>query len=684
VNATIMPSQETLRGDEFFQSIAKRPPFTKLHPRVAGFLKQYFAKEKAIAFGDRFVVNTHFPSFPSPAFEHLVEQFAELGNAATRRLYSVTLAVTNRCPFNCWHCYNAGRSQHDVPLPVLRDLARELQDLGAVMVTLTGGEPLLRDDLPEILRAFDSRSCVVLGTTGEGLTAERARNLKDEGLFAVGISLDSDREAEHDRSRGRAGAFRSALHALRVAGEAGLYPYVVSVATREFLQRSRFMPFLRFAAEAGALEVHLLEPSATGKLAGRTEVLLSAAERQQIFDYQGEVAQRADLPILSSFAYLESPDAFGCGAGLTHLYIDGSGEVCPCNLVPLSFGNVGQEPFRRILERMGQHFCRPRTGCVGRQLAKRLPRVGLPAAPETSCAICEQYLPPNHAVPAFFRIRDEAQGKDVGAPELRDAYDRVHQDYDEFWLTAAAKPTEELVQKMDWSGQESVFEAGCGTGFATALLARRSDKVVAADLSQAMQTEARARLQAQGLRNVRFIAGDALAALESGEEYDRIVSSWVLGYIPLVPFFAAVHRALKPGGQLGFVVHRENSPAEPLEIFGELVAEDPTVLQKRVAFDFPRDTDQVRGLLQAAGFDIATVWQDSIVFHYANAGQVLEHLLKSGAGTAFYDAIDPTRRPGLTKRFLENLAARHAGESVIEVRHEYVGCVANRAQRLLS
>ena len=138
-----------------------------------------------------------------------------------------------------------GEASTTLPLPVLRNLAGELQDLGAVMVTLTGGEPLLREDLPEILRSFDSRSCLVLGTTGEGLTAERARTFRDSGLFAVGISLDSDQEAEHDRLRGRAGAFRSALQALRVARETGLYPYVVSVATREFLQRSRFMPFLR-------------------------------------------------------------------------------------------------------------------------------------------------------------------------------------------------------------------------------------------------------------------------------------------------------------------------------------------------------------------------------------------------------------------------------------------------------
>ena len=667
-----------MRGDIFFQNIAKRPPFTKLHPRVAGFLKQYFSKEKVIPFGEKFVVNTHFPPLPSPAFDSLVKQFAELGNAATRRLYSVTLAVTNRCPFNCWHCYNAGRSQEDIPLPVLQALARELQDLGAALVTLTGGEPLLRNDLPEILQSFDARSCLVLGSTGEGLTSECARGLRQCGLFAVGISLDSDRESEHDSLRGRPGAFRSALRALQVARESGLYPYVVSVATREFLVRSRFLPFLRFAASAGALEVHLLEPNATGKLAGRTDVLLTAAERRHIFEYQSEVASDDTLPVLSSFAYLESPDAFGCGAGLTHLYIDGSGEVCPCNLVPLAFGNLTREPFRQILDRMGQHFCRPRSACVGRLLVKNFPQVSLPARPEVSEQICRDHLPRVHPVPAFFRIRDEVQGNETGALELQAAYNRVHKDYDEFWLVAAAPPVDALVDAMRWTHGQTVFEAGCGTGYATVLLARRAKRVLAVDISEAMQEEARTRIRAAGLGNVQFLIGDALAALEGGERFDCIFSSWVLGYIPLAPFLAAASQALHPGGQLAFIVHRENSPREPLEIFAELVAEDPTVLQKRVAFDFPPDTEHVAALLQSVGLKIFTLFQDQIVFRYRTPEEVLEHLLKSGAGTAFYDAIDPVRRDELTKRFLRELEQRHKEQVELEVCHEYVACIATR------
>jgi hypothetical protein len=243
----------------------------------------------------------------------------------------------------------------------------------------------------------------------------------------------------------------------------------------------------------GALEVHVLEPSASGKLTGQTDVLLTAGERRQLLAYQEEVAHDDSLPILSSFSYLESPEAFGCGAGLMHIYIDGGGEVCPCNLVPLSFGNLTGEPFGQILKRMGCHFCQPRTGCVGRQLARHFPEVGLPAAPEKSRAICAQHLPREHAVPAFFRIRNEAQSAEVGAPELQDAYNRVHGDYDTFWLAEAARPVDDLIAQIPWTGRERVFEAGCGTGYATALLAERAAHVQAVDLSEGMIGEARAR-----------------------------------------------------------------------------------------------------------------------------------------------------------------------------------------------
>ena len=664
-----------MRGDEFFAHVSLRPPFTKMHPKVGGFFKDYLAKEKVTRFGDQFVVNTHFPPYPGRAFDNLAEGFSLIGDASARRLYSVTLAVTNRCPFECWHCYNAGRSQVDLSLAATRRLAAQLQDAGAVMVTLTGGEPLVRDDLEQIVDAFDERTCLILGTTGAGLSRDRAKGLRAAGLFGVGVSLDSIHEQEHDRLRGRGGAFQTALDTLHIAAESGLYPYIVSVATREFIRPDHFHAFMRLAAESGALEVHLLEPSATGKLAGRSDVLLTRSEKDQILAYQKQVAQDDSLPILSSYAYLEGADAFGCGAGLTHLYIDGSGEACPCQLVPLSFGNVADEPFDAILTRMGRHFRRPRTCCAGSLLNPRIPDGQRPTPLGMSERICQECLPQSHAVPRFFQIRSESQAQ-VGREELEAAYNRVHDHYDDFWLAEAAAPVEDLVGKLPWEGHEAVFEAGCGTGYATGLLSRRAGNVVAVDISEGMLTNAHRRLWFQGAKNVIFVNGDALEVLSAEAPFEVVFSSWVLGYIPLKPFFSAAGRGLTPGGRLAFLVHKENSPREPLEIFAELVARDPSVLTRRVAFDFPQDLARIEREMAVAGLEIEDLWEGAITFRYDTADQVLEHLLKSGAGTAFHDAIDPVRRDALTGEFLNIFAARHHGPDGYEVSHEYVACIA--------
>jgi MoaA/NifB/PqqE/SkfB family radical SAM enzyme len=229
--------------------------------------------------------------------------------------------------------------------------------------------------------------------------------LRQTGVFAMGISLDSEIESEHDRLRGRSGAFQSALRALTTAGDAGLYPYVVTVARRELLPPERFLPFIELAARHGAREVHLLEPSATGRLANRTDVLLAEKERAQILTYQRTVARREDLPILSTFTHLESPQAFGCGAGLTHLYIDGNGELSPCNLVPLSFGNLAREDLATALDRMSRCFQRPRATCVGQLLSRHIPPGALPIPPEASARLCSQHLPQSHPLPRFFRLR---------------------------------------------------------------------------------------------------------------------------------------------------------------------------------------------------------------------------------------------------------------------------------------
>ena len=669
-----------MKGTEFFNIAAAEKPFSNLHPSIGSFFRTYLSKEKITRFNGRYVVNTHFPPFPGRSFNALVEHFNRIGDTEDRSLFSVTFAVTNRCPYNCWHCYNAGRSQSDIELSEVRRIVKTIQDMGAVKVTISGGEPLLRNDLEKIVGAFDDRTNLVLNTTGFGLTGKRAAALRDNGLFGFGVSLDSTVPEEHDRLRGRKRAFETALEALGIASDNGLYTYVIAVATADFLRPERFWKYVEFVNNIGVQEIHLLEPCPAGKLQGDSGIVLGADEKKQILEYQEEISSDDDLPIFSSFLYLESPEAFGCGAGITHLYVDGSGEVSPCNLVPLSFGNITREPLDTILDRMGGHFRRPRQHCVGIELASFITDDKLPLDPAASEEICRRYLPVDHDVPAFFRIKESALGS-VGGEELRSAYDRVHDFYDDFWVVEAGKPVADIVSRLPLEGGEKILEAGCGTGFATSLLAKKAGvgaHITAVDISDGMLDSAGKRLLSDGIETVRLVRGDALDILGKEGPFDIVFSSWVLGYIPPEPFFRAAFDALETGGYLAFIVHKENSPALELGIFEEIVVQDPSVLLKRVFFDFPRDSEHTASMLKSSGFNIENISEGSAVFTYDSAERVLEHLLKSGAGTAFYDAVDPERCNELEKRFISVRNQRNQGAAAFEVVHDYVACIARK------
>jgi len=113
-------------------------------------------------------------------------------------------------------------------------------------------------------------------------------------------------------------------------------------------------------------------------------------------------------------------------------------------------------------------------------------------------------------------------------------------------------------------------------------------------------------------------------------------------------------------------------------VFGRLVARDPLLLLKKVAFDFPRDAAHVGEELRTAGLELVEVWEGSCTFRYPTAEQVLDHLLKSGAGTVFYDAVDRSRRDELTREFLNLLREQRDSEDGFVVSHDYVACMARK------
>lgn len=124
-------------------------------------------------------------------------------------------------------------------------------------------------------------------------------------------------------------------------------------------------------------------------------------------------------------------------------------------------------------------------------------------------------------------------------------------------------------------------------------------------------------------------------------------------------------------------MHRDRSPDRELAVFEDLVARDPTVLTRRVAFDFPRDAEDLRARLASAGLLVKSIEPGRIRFPCANGREVFDHLLRSGAGTVYRDALREDLRPALEAEFVRLLEASAARP--LDVEHDYFTVVASPA-----
>ena len=116
---------------------------------------------------------------------------------------------------------------------LVQDIIGQILDMGTTLVIFDGGEPALYPELPELVRSVDDRAISTLFTSGAGFTAELARRLKEAGLYAVNVSLDSPVAEEHDAMRGREGVFLEAMQAVKNALQAGLLVDLYVVLRRE-------------------------------------------------------------------------------------------------------------------------------------------------------------------------------------------------------------------------------------------------------------------------------------------------------------------------------------------------------------------------------------------------------------------------------------------------------------------
>lgn len=132
--------------------------------------------------------------------------------------------VTKKCNLNCRHCYaaNSNACEPELTFEEGKKLIDDLSAFACPVILFSGGEPLLRPDLPELAGYAVSKGIrTVISTNGTLIDKITAKKLKEIGLSYVGISLDGLRDV-HDDFRGHAGAFDDAINGIRNCTSAGL------------------------------------------------------------------------------------------------------------------------------------------------------------------------------------------------------------------------------------------------------------------------------------------------------------------------------------------------------------------------------------------------------------------------------------------------------------------------------
>ncbi len=286
-------------------------------------------------------------------------------------LMMIAWELTRSCNLNCLHCRAAAeRGPYEGELSTEEALAfiDEVVSFSRPVLILTGGEPLMREDVFTLARYATGKGLrVVMATNGTLITPEIVSRMREAGVKRVSVSIDGATPQSHDAFRGVNGAFEEAMRGIRYLREGGVEVQINTTLTRRNVKE--LDSFIRLTEEVGAVAYHifLLVPTGRGKEMKGEEV--SAEEYEQVLERFYDLSKRVPLQFKATCApqYYRiaaqkgerlrerSRDALhtftrGCLGGVGFCFLSHRGDVQPCGYLEVVAGNIRERGFREIWE----------------------------------------------------------------------------------------------------------------------------------------------------------------------------------------------------------------------------------------------------------------------------------------------------------------------------------------------
>ena len=281
----------------------------------------------------------------------------------------IAINLTRRCNLACAHCYLdadtlCNGSKDELTTEEVCLLLNEVAACGdGTMVVLTGGEPLARRDVEDIVSHGSKLGlAMVIGTNGTLLTERRVKSLKQSGVLGVGISLDSLDPDYHDTFRGKQGCWSKTMAGIENCRRLGLdFQIHFSIAEGNAHELGAMIDFAR-SSGARVLNVFFLVCTGRGEAVTDItplryeQILNELIDAQQQF--QDLIIRARCAPHFKRIAWQRDPasplnrisgqEADGCIAGTHYCRITPEGGVTACPYIPDETGNIREQTFTEI------------------------------------------------------------------------------------------------------------------------------------------------------------------------------------------------------------------------------------------------------------------------------------------------------------------------------------------------
>jgi MoaA/NifB/PqqE/SkfB family radical SAM enzyme len=337
----------------------------------------------------RLIFTLYQPPIPSaPAMKVLASRL-HLEQSGRPLPATATLQATTRCQADCVHCSAARhqrKSQPELSTDEFKDLVRQTEALGVVNIVLTGGEPLLRPDIYDLVEWVDKEEAIAtMFSNGLLLTEENVRRLVAAGLFSIMVSIDSPDPETHDAMRHVPGCWERAVAGIGRALAGDLLVGISTYATPERLRTGKVVEVIELARRLGVHEITIFDVVPTGRLLREDAgILLTDDDKEELCRLEQEINSRSGYPHVITQAHVNGPTGAGCYAGWFQYYGTAYGDITPCDFTPLSYGNIRDQPLADIWQKIIAHpahcehwnHCRMQDAQFRRSYIDRIPDEG--------------------------------------------------------------------------------------------------------------------------------------------------------------------------------------------------------------------------------------------------------------------------------------------------------------------